>query len=487
MKKSSAYFDRLALILTLCSVLIIATRPLADPDMWWHLSAGRAMWERGEILTHDIFSFTRAGAPWTNAFWIADLGMYFLYSKLGPWALALMVAALAGLTMFVVYAQAEGPAWMRMGVVILAMFAAVPIWYARPQLISYLFIAALDYFLVKYQGSPKRFLALIPFFMLWANIHGGFIWGFLLLCAYSAAKGIEVLLPSIEDKSTGKKELVWLIGCVALSALAIGVNPNGLALWRLPFYTVNISLMITEWLSPNFHTFYAHPMLWMIFALLAALGFSKKDIAPYDLFKVIGFAYLAFVAQRNMAPFAILIAPVLAGHLAGDWERFRSNYLQTLERQRNDAQQVSDSAAKVVIVVVACVLGLVFALNVLQLSSPEQTDTYHPAAAVRWIEQNQPEGRMFNSYSWGGYLTWTLPEYPVFVDGRADLYGDGILGEWQTAVNAQAGYMDILNEWNIQFVLLEPTWSLVDALKRDGWTVAFEDEMSVILERESRK
>ncbi len=90
---------------------------------------------------------------------------------------------------------------------------------------------------------------------------------------------------------------------------------------------------------------------------------------------------------------------------------------------------------------------------------------------------------MLNSYGWGGYLTWNLPEYPVFVDGRTDLYNDAIIGDWITAVNADPGWQDVLNKWDIRLVLLEPSWPLAKILPGEGWKEYYSDKQAVVFGR----
>jgi hypothetical protein len=69
--------------------------------------------------------------------------------------------------------------------------------------------------------------------------------------------------------------------------------------------------------------------------------------------------------------------------------------------------------------------------------------------AVDFLKENHPEGRLFNSYNWGGYLLWALPEYPVFVDGRTDLYNDEIIGQWSQVVRAEEGWQEVLARWDV--------------------------------------
>ena len=90
---------------------------------------------------------------------------------------------------------------------------------------------------------------------------------------------------------------------------------------------------------------------------------------------------------------------------------------------------------------------------------------------------------MFNAYNWGGYLQWELPEYPVYIDGRADLYGEQILEEWWDVVNATDQALPILNEWNVNFVLLEPGWPILEKLEQNGWSLMYESNTAIIMGR----
>ena len=132
------------------------------------------------------------------------------------------------------------------------------------------------------------------------------------------------------------------------------------------------------------------------------------------------------------------------------------------------------------------IVSLIFVLILFRaftLSLPVMVYQTYPKAALNWITENQPQSQMFNSYNWGGYLTWDLRNDPVFIDGRADLYGDEIIGQWWSIIRATDEGFDLLDHWNINFVLLEPDWPIVEALKDENWSVRFEDNISVVLEK----
>lgn len=462
--------QRLLTALTFLLTAFLLSRTPIDADLWWHLRAGQEMWAQKSILLTDIFSYTRAGAPWVNAFWLSELLLYGLYSLGRYFALAAFVALLGALTFHLVSKNLKGNPFVDSFLLLLAVVTAAPIWGPRPQILSFFLVALLDWWLLR---SPRRQWMLVPFFALWANLHGGWIWGFLLLAAHIAGLFVQSLFQP-EERTPLQRQALHLLGWTVLSALAVSLNPNGLALWRLPFQQVNVSLQIQEWLSPDFHRVDFHPLLWMLFLLMLAAPFAKKPLNWPQLFKVLGFAYLTFVAQRNIALFAITAAPLLS-----EWIQA---FIESLPRRESrPAQDLDPRLTSILNGVLIVVLSLAVLGNLFLISQPERVDENYPVAAVRWMQVHQPEGRLFNSYNWGGYLLWTLPETPVFIDGRADLYGDDILNQWHAVVNADKDALPLLDQWDVKVVLLEPDWPIIEVLKSNGWKVEFEDEQAVIL------
>ncbi|NOZ00099.1 MAG: hypothetical protein GXP40_13005 [Chloroflexi bacterium] len=481
---------RLTITVVLLLVFIIASRSPADADMWWHLRAGEEMRQQGSILLEDIFSYTRYGTPWVNAFWLADIGMASLFRLGGYFALGALVSLMAVAVLGVVYTQMDGPVFLRAALLILAALTISPIWTPRPQLFSFLLLALLDrWFHLFKQKKAGRVWWLIPLFALWANLHGGYIWGMLLLVAVLVGELLNHWLapPGAENAALPFSKLKKLFLFSALAAFAVLLNPNGAALWRLPFHTVDVSLaVIQEWLSPNFHLISFQPLLWMLFLFIAAIGLSGKRLDYSDLLKVVGFSYMTFVSQRNIAPFAIIIAPVTSRHLAAVWEDWKGSPLGTRVRRlgANSGNQPLPSTVTRLVNALLVTLIAVAALGQLYVvTRPAKVEAGYPADAVRWIDEHQPPGPMFNSYNWGGYLLWTLPDYPVFIDGRADLYGDELIGQWWRVARGGEDAWDVLDRWNVRLILLEPDWPVVRELSGRGWRILYQDETAVVYGR----
>ena len=475
------------LILVFMLVFFIALSPPQDADMWWHLAAGKEMVNQGKILTTDIFSYTHNEERWTNAFWLSDIILFLAYELGGYLGITVLVAITSVITMMVIYKHtSNNPFPLPLLLILLASLAITPVWTPRPQIFSFLLLPILDYGLNDDdQYILKRPWLLVVLFVLWANMHGGFIWGFLLLFAFIIGKGFDHLLK--RDNSLPIQQLWRLSVWALIAALAIAINPNGFALWKLPFYTFGVSIQsITEWSSPDFHRLDLHPMLWLLFLIIAGIGAGKKPLRWSDILKTIGFSYMAFISQRSIGPFILIAIPVAIKSLTALWLEWRP----VLSNQMSKLYQPKTSVpvhTPVAIILNLTILGL-FAFVILaqaySVSREQQVHSGLPVKAVRWISVNKPEGRMFNAYNWGGYLQWELPQYPVFIDGRADLYGEKSISDWWSVVNATDEGVALLDLWEVNFVILEPGWPILEKLNQIGWQVLYKDEVAIIIGRQ---
>ena len=137
------------------------------------------------------------------------------------------------------------------------------------------------------------------------------------------------------------------------------------------------------------------------------------------------------------------------------------------------------------LIVIAAAAAIKIAVPLLPATLTKAEQEILPLGAIDWIEQNQPAREMFNSYNWGGYLMWRLwPQYPVYADGRTDVYDDVFLREYLRVTLAQADWQAVLERRNVGFVLIEAGGGLDTALRREsGWREVSRDRLAVIYVR----
>jgi hypothetical protein len=487
--------DYFILVVVLLLIFLLAARTPLDTDLYWHLAAGRQTWQSGQAMVADTFSFTRAGQPWLNHSWLSQVMLYGLFQVGGSLALGVWMAGLATLSMGLMIAQMRGPAIFRAFLSVLAVTVAAVVWSPRPQLVSLALFALIGWLLYLYKVQRAKILWLLPFlFWAWSNLHGGWSLGLMWIGIVIAGEACNHLLGNRSAEVLSWREIGRLVMWTGLSLPALALHPNGLAILTIPFQTVEVQALqqfIQEWASPNFHEFFQQPYLWLMALSVIAFGLSGRKVDLTDLLLVLWFAGLGLVARRNFGPFALAATPVVSRYLwamfgslrkpgetpAGEWGPGVSEPLAGRFRPR---WQKAVNLALVAVIGFAA-LAKVWAVTspVLVAAASLQMD---PVGATTYLLQNQARGRIFNEYNWGGYLIWTDPLLKVFVDGRTDLYGDEILGEWIQIIQAAPGWENLLDQWQVDWVMIDPTRPLAKGLAGLGWREVYRDGQAVIFQ-----
>jgi hypothetical protein len=132
-------------------------------------------------------------------------------------------------------------------------------------------------------------------------------------------------------------------------------------------------------------------------------------------------------------------------------------------------------------------LAIALALKIIQLPDiQKKTEAENfPTNAVNWIIKNKPEGNIFNTFNWGGYLIWRLyPDYLVYIDGRPDMYGSEFVSDYIEIHFANPGWEERLDQKNVQLVFVESDSNLANALQQSmKWEIAYEDQQSMIFSK----
>ena len=263
---------------------------------------------------------------------------------------------------------------------------------------------------------------------------------------------------------------------------ALVINPYGLEMLKVPFQTLSIGALqdfIQEWNSPNFHEHQVWPFVALLFATLGVIGASRKRLDWSDFLLLSGTAFMALLAGRNIALFAVVATPILTYHLDAVLAE-RGWVLRPVRRPSSRMALIN--SILVALIVLASLAKVLLVLDAKTVAK-EQAQ-YLPVDATAFYKDNGIQGPLFNSYNWGGYLIWNLPDEPVFVDGRTDLYGDEFLRTYLEAATGATGWDTTVDKYDIHSVLVEAGSGLALRLRdAPGWTLAYEDDMAVVFTR----
>jgi hypothetical protein len=488
---------RLFISILFAALFVMAARELTDPDFWWHLSAGKYIAETSSIPQVDIFSGTVAGHSWVTHEWLSEVLIYAIFSLGSFPALMLAFAAIITLAFAFVYARSEGKPYVAAFTLLLAALATAPTWGVRPQMISLLLTSVFLWVLEKWhsdagdhKGRPYVWI-LIPLMILWVNLHSGFALGLAVIGIYlSGALVGHFTRPApfqplshpatqLPNHPTTQLALVFF-ACL----LVVPLNPNGAMMYVYPFETLTSRAMqtyIQEWFSPDFHLIEFQPFAWLLLATLAAIGLSGKRTSLTQALLLAGSGYAALRSGRNIPIFAIIAAPILAEHM---WHMVESRgWAASFAGNTRTPRRMAILNWVLLLVIVAAGIARVAMVGANQ--GTIERDKF-PAAAVDFLLAQKVTGTIYNSYDWGGYLMWRLyPTARVFIDGRADVYGDTFIeNEYLRAYRGGVDWRAPLDRYGVRIVLIEPDAPLAAQLAQAAeWKKAYEDKQAVVFEK----
>lgn len=472
-------------------VFFMAIRVPLDSDFWWHINAGRATLNQHSPLLNDIFSFTKNGASWINHSWLSEIIYFWIFNLFGLTGIMIFVALVATTTMLIIFNLIKGPVILKAFLIIFAVMLTAVIWSPRPQLFSLLLFALLVSIFQKNEerSNKKLILYVAVLFVIWANLHAGFVIGIAYIALVLFGKLLDTFLN--KDFIAYKNEIVFWGILVLVSIAATFINPNGLNIWKVQFDTINVAALqnfIPEWASPNFHELFQQPFLW-VWLLFVGLISTGVLVLPFQkILPLVFFGALGFFSRRNIAPFAIIILPILGNLIIAFYDKkLQSRFnLETKNKLYKINSIPKPLLQKGINLSFIFLLGIILAVKIIYLGNPIVMQTYEknsfPLQAINTIDSHELQGKnLLNSYTWGGYISWYNPEIKVFVDGRTDLFGDEIILDWIDMVSANEGWEDLFNKYQIDWVLLENDRPIIKELQVQQWDVFYEDNISSIL------
>jgi hypothetical protein len=425
-------------ILALATILLMAcfSTEVADSDTFWHLETGKYLVQRHQMPIPDPFSFTtylgtpRPGEETVRDFnltheWLAQIFMYLAYAAGGFGGLVLLrcllMTAFCGLVGLWTYRRSAG-FYRALGAAFVTAFIASYFTSDRPYQITYVLIVAT----VLIMESRRWMWLLPPMFLFWANCHGGFFLGFVVLGVYCA----ESLWRRWRGRPEAGERRLW--GVSAACVPAAFLNPNGfLAVWVLAAYRhSNLQNTIYEWQKPP---------LWpptflnlLLFGAVAVLVWQRRRTRTVDwlLLGLFGSAYLTALRNTNLLG---MVAPMLISSLV-PWKRVLPAW--------------TDWAAAVVLL---AALAVPFARGrAFQLRDAEWK---YPAGAAGFLLAHQIAGPMFNTYDKGGYLMWRCwPLQRTFIDGRS--LNEAAFADYQRIAMYRPDARELLDRYGVQVVVM---------------------------------
>jgi hypothetical protein len=413
----------------LVGALALCINRVHNGDVYLELSAGRFISQHG-LVGHDPFPTIAAGREWLNQQWLAELVFYNLARVVGMTGLTLLYALLLGLPL----------SWLlwrcrRKGVVMLAagavLYFPTVLAIVHPRAAVFTLAAFSCLVVLLLRGWPAT-LAIPGLFALWANLHGGFVSGLVLIGLVGAGMLVE---HRRRARSAGRRRPVALLGLVGAAALgATFATPLGPDVWEYvwSFRNPAISLATQEW-APAFHS----PLI-LVYVLVAGAFAGwvwARMPRPRPLTPILvagAFVALTLYSQRNV----LLLGPVMLYVIASC-----APDRAAAPVRRGPALAVGLAAAAA-----AAVWG--FALG------PARTAPYLKPRLVDAVLLHPPKtGRIASIAGVGSYLLWRSERTPVVINGWLEHYTSRELrGAYTMLLPGRAG-LGYMRAWNVGGVI----------------------------------
>jgi hypothetical protein len=453
----------------------------SDGDLGRHIIIGNVILDTRAIPRTDVFSHTMYGQPLVLHEWLADL-IFALVSRAAgldgvAWLTAIMLAGTyafftAGLKWFKIRTP------MRLLAGLAALLVSIVHWHTRPHILTTLFFTIFVLQLARYYNTQEwKVLIPLPLVMiLWANIHGAFVSGLVLVGLFA----IGLLL---EKRFSATRTIGGLLAILVVSSW---INPFGIHMLTHSFGYLRLDYLVdttNEYMSPNFHHVTTWPFVGILLLTVVAGWYSIRRIGWVPLVLLFFWTAAALYSARNIPLYgqiAVLVLAYEGDRLIADLWPGLSAYFSRADRSGRRAG--------------GWVYALLFAALLVLLEAGGTTlddrglgnrfdPGYFPVRAIDALQQRGlPQGNVFNEFGWGGYLLYRLwPEKRVFIDGQTDFYGEDLTYTYNQTADGEGAWQGVLDQYAVTWVILPPERPLAKLLDVSaGWERIYGDDVSCV-------
>ena len=455
-------------------IFLFADLRVADADIWFHLRNAQHLMTSHAFLHEDLYTFTSAGSPLVDHEWLSELGYYVAFQVWGLRGLLAVLFVLLWLIFGGIYilamrrgAHCGDAALLTTAGVALGSYSFGP----RMNHFGWLCLVALLLVLERFRQTGKGLWVLVPLFALWINLHGSWVFGLVVFGIYLVSGLAEGQRGVVVATRWKPAQLRHLTEVFAASVAVLFINPYGYKLVWYPFdllfrQKANLDNVI-EWQSVDFHTGWGKLALCMIFAVMSAAWFSRKTWEVRDVVLVTFAIWASLTHLRFLLFAAIVLVPILAP---------RMRLFESYDRE-------DDVPSMNLAVTIAIAALIVFAYpSAARLQ--EVVDLQFPRNALRFLQQERIQGRLFHYYDYGGYIEWNAPAVRTFADGRTDIFTyNGVFDDY-IAINQIERPLELLDKYEIDYVLFPLGKRLTYVLDQSSaWHRIYGDQLVNIYQR----
>jgi hypothetical protein len=466
---------------------------VADLDVWWHVQVGQRIVDHHAFPHTGILSRTAADRPWSAYSWGYEVPLSRSYAWFGLVGVGLYGTLLTIMVAYAVYwmsRRLSGSFWIACALATISCSAFLFNLMPRPVFFSMtLFAVTLTLLLESQRTGRVQTLYWLPLVcLIWANCHIQFVYGMAVIGMFVGVHVLQELARRIgiglESLAPSRLPAARLVLILAACVLTTCIGPYTYHLYVIAFTYAGSKFpytFIREFQALNFRAISHYVELLLAGAAFFALG-RRKRVDPFKLALLTVTSVIAFRTMRDSWFLCIAAAACIADSCAVSEQEAEETGAQKSTAERGETLLENGGLAAAL-----AVLILLFARNT--DFNPRGLDdamsSVFPVRAVNFLRANPQPGLLYNTFDWGGFLTWYNPQQPVAIDGRTDLYGDDIDTRFFKTQNGDDSYKEDPYFNDCRVILLSKKMPLASVLLSDPrYTLVFQDSLSVVFVRQ---
>jgi len=442
-----------------------------DPDLGWHLKVGEQIINEKAVPSYEYYNWTLEGKKWVDHEWLINIIIYLIYNNFGYLAVNAFFALIILATLIILniftqkyFLKEKNGQFFILLFQALGLIAMAPHLGVRMQEITVLNLLLLLIIIYNYEKNKnyKILFWLLPLFYFWACLHAGFLIGIFIMFFWLSVKIIEIIIAKykitefigLENKLNFKNIRTFF--CFAFFSVIITFfTPYGIKLYKFlggygnTFYMTHIQ----EWLPIFYFPFQYRQLLYIAFVTAAIYiiiyNREKTKLKLWEISILLVFIILAFKSKRHFPLLFIISFPIIIKFFV-DLFNFKEIFKKI--------------PCRLLFIKTFLIVGflIIIASQIIKINfTPDPFLSFngnYPQEAMIFLKNNPQYNNLkfFNSYAWGGYLIWTLPNKKLFIDGRLPQYefaGHTFLEEYCEFFDKEK-IEKKLNEYDIKLVLL---------------------------------
>ena len=496
--KASRTTAGFALVLGLL-YLFLSYRPLWHTDLWGHLAYGRLIVGMKSLPTTEPLMPLARGVPFINSAWLSQVIGFEAMNRLGVTSLMFLYASsitgMAGLLVWRGYHRSQSAMITLVGLFLWLWGCWQHLKIVRPQMAGILCFVLLLTLLTARHRRTWHWIAVPALFVAWANLHGSFVVGLMLLAGMAFGRGLELAVRCGEVRAIWRDSRVRrYVLMLELAAAAVLLNPYGVRLYAEVFSVANHPNVaeLTEWGPLQLRMAQGQATAVIALLLIVLYRLSPRRVTAAEVLLLFGFGAAALWSSRMLVwwvPIAVTFGMQHAGAIWHQWHSYSKTLLPAPRHGRWSVITVG--------ILWICFAFTPFGGRVLhgteaKLKLEKMVSRETPLGVIDHLktqaDQNRlPHGQMFNTYEWGDYLLWAGPKrLKVFLASHVHLVPREVWNDYVAISNVASGWEEILDRYGVNLIVLDlATHSpLIGRLQdNENWRQTYSDNVGAVFVR----